>query len=224
MHALVIEDDPGISSVVRRGLEAAGWTVVTRADGRKGLECALEEEFHLLILDLMLPGMDGFRICEELRLRRRKIPILMLTARDTVQDKVKGLDLGADDYLPKPFDFDELMARIRALMRRDRVHRSRIIHVDNLEIDTTQRRVTRGGADMGLSRREYDLLEALATREGRVLTREIIQEIVWNGEPAYSNNVDAYIKMLRKKIDADFEVKLIHTIRGVGYVMRSPET
>jgi len=203
--------------------ESPRWSVDTRADGRKGLELALEEEFQLLILDVMLPSMDGFRICEELRMRRRKTPILMLTARDTTQDKVKGLDLGADDYLAKPFDFDELMARVRALMRRDRVHRSRVIHIDNLEIDTTQRTVTRGGGDIGLSRREYDLLEALATREGRVLTREIIQEVVWNGEPAYSNNVDAYIKMLRKKVDADFEVKLIHTIRGVGYVMRGPE-
>jgi len=223
MRALIVEDDAGISSVVRRGLESVGWSVDTRADGRKGLELALEEEFQLLILDVMLPSMDGFRICEELRMRRRKTPILMLTARDTTQDKVKGLDLGADDYLAKPFDFDELMARVRALMRRDRVHRSRVIHIDNLEIDTTQRTVTRGGGDIGLSRREYDLLEALATREGRVLTREIIQEVVWNGEPAYSNNVDAYIKMLRKKVDADFEVKLIHTIRGVGYVMRGPE-
>lgn len=223
MKALVVEDDPGISLVVRRGLESAGWTVETEANGSRGFERAIEGEHHLCILDVMLPGMDGFRICEQLRARRYKTPILMLTAKDTVQDKVKGLDLGADDYLPKPFDFEELLARVRALVRRERVHRSRVIKIADLEIDTAQHRVSRAGAEIGLSRREYDLLEALATREGRVLTREIVQESVWMSEQTYSNNVDAYIKMLRKKIDNDHEVKLIHTIRGVGYVLRGPE-
>lgn len=223
MKALLVEDDPGISSVVRRALESAGWTVDTESNGARGFARASEGDHQLCILDVMLPGMDGFKICEQLRARRYKAPILMLTAKDTVQDKVKGLDLGADDYLPKPFDFEELMARVRALVRREKVHRSRIIRVADLEIDTAQHRVTRAGVEVGLSRREYDLLEALAGREGRVLTREIVQESVWNSEPTYSNNVDAYIKMLRKKIDNDHEVKLIHTIRGVGYVLRGPE-
>ena len=223
MKALVVEDDPGISSVVKRGLEGAGWTVETEANGAKGFERAAVGDHQLCILDVMLPGMDGFRICEQLRARRYKTPILMLTAKDTVQDKVKGLDIGADDYLPKPFDFEELLARVRALVRRERVHRSRVIKVADLEIDTAQHKVSRAGVEIGLSRREYDLLEALAGREGRVLTREIVQESVWMSEQTYSNNVDAYIKMLRKKIDNDHEVKLIHTIRGVGYVLRGPE-
>ena len=223
MKALVVEDDPGISSVVNRGLEGAGWTVETEANGAKGFERAAVGDHQLCILDVMLPGMDGFRICEQLRARRYKTPILMLTAKDTVQDKVKGLDIGADDYLPKPFDFEELLARVRALVRRERVHRSRVIKVADLEIDTAQHKVSRAGVEIGLSRREYDLLEALAGREGRVLTREIVQESVWMSEQTYSNNVDAYIKMLRKKIDNDHEVKLIHTIRGVGYVLRGPE-
>lgn len=223
MKALLVEDDPGISLVVRRGLEGAGWTVDTEANGSKGFERAADGDHQLCILDVMLPGMDGFRICEQLRARRYKTPILMLTAKDTIPDKVKGLDLGADDYLAKPFDFEELLARVRALVRREKVHRSRVIRVADLEIDTAQHRVSRAGVEIGLSRREYDLLEALASKEGRVLTRDIVQESVWQSEPTYSNNVDAYIKMLRKKIDNDHEVKLIHTIRGVGYVLRGPE-
>ncbi|HEV2474162.1 MAG TPA: response regulator transcription factor, partial [Chthonomonadales bacterium] len=147
----------------------------------------------------------------------------MLTARDSVDDRVKGLDIGADDYLPKPFDFKELLARIRALLRRDKVHHTRIIRVADLEIDTAQRRVMRGGAAIGLSAREYDLLCALAANESRVLSREAIQERVWNDDESYSNTVDVYIGMLRKKIDAASAVKLIHTVRGAGYTLRLPE-
>lgn len=223
MRILLIEDDAGIASMIRRGLEAAGYHVETAADGVAGRRMALDSVFHLIVLDVMLPGMDGWRVCEELRAHRIQTPILMLTARDTVDDRIKGLDTGADDYLPKPFDFQELLARIRALLRRDRVHRSRIIRVADLVIDTAQRRVQRAGVEIGLSHREYELLEALAAHESQVLTREVIQERVWMDEESYSNTVDVYIGMLRKKIDAGHDVKLIQTVRGTGYTLRAPD-
>ncbi len=223
MRILLIEDDDAIARVIRRGLEQAHYSVDWARDGLSGLEMALNQEFSLLILDLMLPKMDGWQVCEELRSRRFTIPILMLTARGTIDDKVRGLEMGADDYLPKPFDFSELLARVRALLRRDKVNRSRRIKIADLEIDTNTRRVTRAGVEIGLSHREYDLLEALATREGQVLTREVIQERIWMDEDSYSNTVDVYIGLLRKKIDAGHDVKLIQTVRGVGYSVRRPE-
>lgn len=223
MRALVIEDDPGIASVLRRSLEADGWEVHNQYNGKAGLDSALEGGYNIILLDIMLPGMDGFQVCKHLRLMKSRIPVLMLTAKDSTADKVVGLDLGADDYLAKPFELDELMARIRALVRRDKVHRARIIKVHDLEIDSGSRRATRAGTELALSRREFDLLEALAGKEGRVLTRDIIQNVVWASEPTYSNNVDAFIKLLRKKVDSDHDVKLIQTVRGVGYTLRGPE-
>lgn len=223
MRILLIEDDDAIARVIRRGLEQAHYSVEWARNGLSGLEMALNQEFSLLILDLMLPKMDGWQVCEELRSRRFTVPILMLTARGTVDDKVRGLEMGADDYLPKPFDFSELLARVRALLRRDKVNRSRRIKIADLEIDTSTRRVTRAGVEIGLSHREYDLLEALATREGQVLTREVIQERIWMDEDSYSNTVDVYIGLIRKKIDAGHDVKLIQTVRGVGYSIRRPD-
>ena len=146
----------------------------------------------------------------------------MLTARDAVEDRVHGLEVGADDYLPKPFDFAELLARVRALLRRDKIHRTRTIRVADLEMDTARRRVTRAGVEIGLSHREYDLLEALAAHESQILTREVIMERVWMDEDSFSNTVDVYIGALRKKIDAGQKIKLIQTIRGVGYTLRVP--
>ena len=221
VRVLVIEDDAGIATLVQRGLKQAGFVVEVAADGANGLEMALGSTYSALILDLMLPKLDGWRVCEELRNRRVRVPILMLTARGALEDRVRGLDLGADDYLAKPFEFPELLARVRALVRRDRMHRTRTIRVADLEIDTAQHRVTRAGAEIGLSRREYDLLEALAGNEGRVLSREVIQERVWMDEDAYSNVVDVYIGMLRKKVDAGHDRKLIQTVRGVGYTLRA---
>ena len=223
MRILLIEDEPGIVNVVRLGLQQAQYVVDVEMDGKKGLEMALTESYAAIVMDLMLPGMDGWQICEELRDRSIRTPILMLTARGAVEDRVKGLELGADDYLPKPFEFTELLARVRALVRRDRVHRSRVFRVGDLQIDTAERRVTRAGAEIHLTHREYELLEALASHEGQVLSRETILERVWMDEDSFSNTVDVYIGMLRKKIDADHSQKLIQTIRGAGYAIRRPE-
>ncbi len=223
MRILLVEDEAAIASVVRRGLEQAKYQVEVAADGARGLELALTENFGLILLDLMLPKLDGWQVCEELRAQRCRTPILMLTARGQVLDRVKGLEMGADDYLAKPFEFIELLARVRALLRRDKVHKTRTIRVADLEIDTALHRVTRAGREIALSPREYTLLEALASHEGQVLTREAIQDRVWMDEEAYSNTVDVYIGMLRKKIDAESEAKLIQTIRGAGYTLRRPD-
>lgn len=222
MKILIIEDEAAIAKVTKRGLEQAHFTVDIAGDGKLGLQMAIENSYHLIILDLMLPGMDGMAICAALRDRRDRTPLLMLTARADVADRVKGLETGADDYLTKPFDFAELLARVQALLRRDKVHKSRVIRIDDLEIDTGTRRVSRAGKEIALSQREYQLLEALAAHEGQTLTRDAIQERVWMDEESYSNTVDVYIGLLRKKIDADYPVKLIHTLRGLGYAMRRP--
>lgn len=219
MRVLVIEDDPGIASLVARALEQAGYTVQVEARGDTGFEAARTTRPDLVILDLMLPGMNGLEAAAMLRRESSTVPILMLTARDEASDRVAGLDAGADDYLGKPFDVQELLARVRAQLRRDRVQRARTIVVDDLEIDTLRRRVTRGDVEIGLSRREFDLLEALASREGRVLTRDIIQNSVWSGSEGGSNTVDVYIALLRKKVDGPFYKKLIHTVRNVGYCL-----
>jgi DNA-binding response OmpR family regulator len=222
-RVLLVEDDGPIARVVKRGLEQADFRVDVAADGEAGLRLATRESYDVVVLDIMLPGIDGTRVCERLRAARSTVPVLMLTARGALDDKVRGLEAGADDYLPKPFEFPELLARVRALLRRDKIHRARVIRVADLEIDTATRRVMRGGAAVSLSQREYDLLEALAASEGRVLTREVIQERVWRDDESFSNTVDVYIGLLRKKIDADSAVKLIQTVRGVGYTLRRPD-
>jgi two-component system copper resistance phosphate regulon response regulator CusR len=224
MRILLVEDEKPIASVIRRGLEGARFTVEWADDGEAGLELALTRDYSLIILDLMLPKRDGWSICQELRNRRVVTPILMLTARDGVEDRIRGLETGADDYLPKPFEFAELVARIRALLRRDKIHRARVIRIADLEVDTSSGTVRRGAQEIHLTKREFTLLEALAANEGRVLTREAILDRVWMDEDSYSNTVDVHIGLLRKKIDAGRDVKLIHTVHGVGYSLRTPET
>jgi two-component system copper resistance phosphate regulon response regulator CusR len=222
MKILLIEDEPGIAAVIKQGLEEARYAVDVAEDGAAGLELALDGSYALIILDLMLPRMDGWQVCQRLRSRRNPVPILMLTARDAVDDRVRGLEMGADDYLPKPFAFRELQARVLALLRRDRVHKGRTIRIHDLEIDTGARRVTRAGQEITLTQREYRLLEALAAREGQTLSREMIQQVVWQDDESYSNTVDVHIWALRKKIDAGHEVKLIRTVHGRGYMMNEP--
>jgi len=222
MRILLVEDEAPIADVVSRGLTKAGYTVEIAPDGRVGLERATDALFGLILLDVMLPGLDGWEVCARLREARNTTPILMLTARDSVIDRVRGLETGADDYLPKPFDFAELLARVHALLRRDKLHKTRVIHIADLMIDTNLRRVTRAGQEIALTPREYALLEALAAHEGQTLTREVIQERVWQDEDSYSNTVDAYVRLLRRKIDAGHDVKLIQTVHSVGYRLQTP--
>ena len=223
MRILLIEDEVPIAEVIAQGLEQAGYSVTAAHDGLSGLKEAEKGRSALIILDVMLPGLDGWQVCRVLREQRNTTPILMLTARDAVQDRVRGLDLGADDYLPKPFDFSELLARVQALLRRDHLHKGRMIQVADLEIDTRLRRVTRAGQEITLTPREYTLLEALAAHEGQTLTREIILDRVWFDEESLSNTVDVYVGMLRRKIDSGHPIKLIQTVHGVGYMLRGPQ-
>jgi two-component system copper resistance phosphate regulon response regulator CusR len=224
MKILLIEDEPPIAEVVKQGLEQAGYSIEIAYDGRVGLEAAQENLYALIVLDVMLPGLDGWTVCKTLRDHGISTPILMLTARDAVPDRVRGLETGADDYLPKPFDFTELLARVQALLRRDKLHRARTISVADLEIDTRLRRVTRAGQEISLTPREYTLLEALAGREGQVLTREVILENVWFDTESLSNTVDVYVGLLRRKVDSGHDVKLIQTVHGVGYTLRSRDS
>jgi two-component system copper resistance phosphate regulon response regulator CusR len=221
IRILLVEDEEGIAEAVRRGLEKACYTVDVAAFGEVGLAMALEGGYALLILDVMLPDIDGCMVCERLRRAKSAIPVLMLTARDTVADRVRGLECGADDYLIKPFDFAELLARVRAMLRRDKVHRTRLIEIGDLSIDTAARRVIRAGRQITLTPREFSLLEALAVAEGRVLTRELLQDTVWAGEEVYPNTVDVCIGHLRRKMDSAFPAKLVRTVHGVGYSLQA---
>jgi DNA-binding response OmpR family regulator len=187
------------------------------------LNLAITGVYSLLILDIMLPKMDGWSVCETLRARRNRVPILILTARDSVDDRIRGLELGADDYMVKPFQFGELLARVRALLRRDKVHKTRVVRIADLEIDTGLRTVKRAGSPVHLTPREYALLEALAVREGTVVSRETIIEQVWMDDECFSNEVDVYIGHLRRKIETMSGHKLIRTIHRSGYMISGPE-
>lgn len=222
MNILLVEDERPLALAVTRILKESGYTVTAVADGEKGYLAAKsnKERYGLIILDVLLPSKNGWDILRDLRRAKVNAPILMLTAMDEVGDRVKGLDLGADDYLPKPFEATELVARVNALLRRDKVHKGNLIQIADLVLDRGARKVQRDGRPIELTRREYDLLEALAINEGRVLSRETIQERVWSAEESYSNTVDVFVASLRKKLDAPFERKLIQTVVGFGYVLR----
>ncbi len=224
MRVLVVEDERKISAYVKRGLEEQGYAVDAAFTGREALDWAETVHFDVILLDLLLPEMDGFTVCRELRQRGSRAPILMLTARDAVDDRVAGLDAGADDYLVKPFALRELLARVRALTRRaGDAPKSLVLQVADLTLDPLTRRVQRGGRRIELTAKEYAVLECLLREPGRVLTRTQIAEHVWNYDVYnQSNVVDVYIRNLRRKLDDPFEVKLIHTVRGAGYRL-SPE-
>ncbi len=220
MRILVVEDEPGIANFVRQGLMEAGYAVDLAWDGREGLDYALAADYDVLVLDIMLPKMDGLELLRELRRLGDKTPVLMLTARDTVDNRVEGLDAGADDYLVKPFAFPELLARVRALLRRPPLQVGTILRVGDLEMDTAKREVRRNDRPIELSPREYAVLEYLMRHPNQVLTRTQISEHVWNFDFFNESNVvDVYVGYLRRKIDQGENLPLIHTVRGVGYRM-----
>lgn len=219
MRVLIVEDERTIAAYVKRGLEEQGYAVDAAYDGREALEWLDAAPFDLVVLDVMLPELNGQEVCRELRARGFRMPVLMLTARDTVDDRVNGLDSGADDYLVKPFAIKELLARLRALTRRGAdAPKTPLLQVADLTLDTATQRVRRGGNLVELAAKEYAVLECLMRAPGRVLTRTMIAEHVWNYDSFnQSNVVDVYIRNLRRKIDDPCAVKLIHTVRGAGY-------
>ena len=224
MRVLVVEDEPGIANFVRQGLTEAGHAVDVAWDGEEGLDYSLAADYDVLILDIMLPKIDGLELLRELRHRGHKTPALMLTARDKVDDRVKGLDAGADDYLVKPFAFPELLARVRALLRRPPLQMGTVLSVGDLEMDTATRQVRRGKRLIDLSPREYALLEYLVRHPNQVLTRTQVGEHVWNFDFYHESNVvDVYIGYLRRKIDKRSDCPLIQTVRGVGYCLSPGE-
>jgi two-component system response regulator MprA len=221
---LVVDDDPKILSLMRRGLAFAGYTVDLAGDGEQALAIARDQPPDLVVLDVMLPGMDGIEVCRRLRLGEPNVPILMLTGRDRVPDRVAGLDAGADDYLVKPFAFDELLARIRALLRRARPLEGDVLRFANLTLDPLTREVARGERRVDLTTKEYDLLEYFLRHPRQVLTRARLLHDVWNldFDPG-SNILEVYVGYLRRKLEADGGPRLLHAVRGVGYALRESE-
>jgi heavy metal response regulator len=224
VRVLLVEDDPRIARFVAQGLREQSYAVDVTADGEDALYKASVNDYDAVVLDVMIPGRDGFEVCRELRASGSNVPVIMLTARDTIEDRITGLDTGADDYLTKPFEVAELLARLRALLRRGHVVRPTSIHIADLTIDTQAHRVIRGGHLIELTAKEYALLEYLAREQGRVLSRAEIAEHVWdeNFDPL-SNLIDVNINRLRRKMDDGFPLSLIHTRRGEGYMLSAPD-
>lgn len=221
MRILLIEDEVKVAGFVKRGLVAERYAVDVTGDGRRGLDLATSFEYDLIILDLMLPGLDGPGVLKRIRAKDTKVPVLILTARDAVQDKVSNFEAGADDYLTKPFAFAELAVRVKALLRRGPVNRSSTVRLRDLELDRLSQQVKRAGRRIELTTKEYSLLEYLMSNAGRVLSRNMIIEHVWDESfDGLTNVVDVYIRHLRRKVDDAYECKLIHTVRGVGYSVR----
>jgi len=219
MRVLLVEDEEKLALAIASELKAEGLAVDMALNGIDGMEMAASCAYDLIVLDIMLPGLDGSQLLQKIRARNREVPVLMLTAKDSVQDKVRHFESGADDYLTKPFSFAELLVRVKALLRRRPTQQIDIIHVGDFELDRLTHKVKRADKRVELSNKEYALLEYLATNAGRVLSRNMIIEHVWDrGFESLANIVDVYIKQLRAKIDGGHEHKLIHTIRGAGYV------
>ena len=223
MRILVVEDERDLNLLLQKVLKKAGYTVDGCYDGEDAQLHLLGAEYDGILLDVMMPKKDGYTLVRELREQGVDTPVLFLTARDSVSDRVKGLDLGADDYLVKPFDFDELLARIRAMTRKHAGQRTNLFTAGDLTLDAAQRRVTRGGEEISLLPKEFSSLEHLLRNKEKVLSREQIEDRIWNYEySGSSNNVDGYMSRLRKKIDEGRDQKLIHTVKGIGWVIREP--
>jgi DNA-binding response OmpR family regulator len=226
VHILVIEDEPKLAKAVKEGLEADDYSVALAYSGEDGFYQICQGRFDLAILDVMLPGRDGFEILKSVRQMGLAIPILLLTARDAVEDRVRGLDIGADDYLVKPFAFPELQARVRALLRRGTSEAATASRLGDLEIDTSRRVVTRGGQRIDLTSKEYEILEYLFRNKARVVSREMLVRDVWK-EPGrqtpLDNVIDVHVNHLRKKLDDNYSRKLLHTVRGLGFILREEE-
>ena len=223
MRMLVVEDERDLNLLLQKVLKKAGYTVDGCHDGEDAQLHLLGAEYDGILLDVMMPGKDGYTLVRELREQGVDTPVLFLTARDSVSDRVRGLDLGADDYLVKPFDFDELLARIRAMTRKHAGQRTNLFTAGDLTLDAAQRRVTRGGEEIALLPKEFSILEYLLRNKEKVLSREQIEGRIWNYEySGSSNNVDGYMSRLRKKIDEGRDQKLIHTVKGIGWVIREP--
>jgi two-component system, OmpR family, response regulator len=222
MRLLLVEDDAKLVRALERGLEREGYAVHVATTGEDALSKATDQEYDAVVLDVMLPGPDGFEICRTLRERKRWAPVLMLTARDQVADRIRGLDAGADDYLVKPFDFGELLARLRALTRRGPAEqRTAIIEVRDLRLDPATHLVTRAGREIELTAREFAVLEFLARRAGQVVSRTELLEHVWDDRDGSTNVVDVYVGYLRKKLESPFRRRLIRTVRGVGFQLET---
>ena len=221
MRILIVEDEKKIADLIKRGLKEEGYAADIASDGEKGEFLAATNQYDAIILDIMLPKLDGTALCGRLRDRKITTPIIMVTAKDAVSDKVKGLDSGADDYLTKPFAFEELLARIRALLRKRSSQDAKKLKVGGLELDLLSHKVTREGKDISLTAKEYALLEYLMRNNGAVVTRTMIAEHVWDMNfDTDTNVIDVYINYLRKKVDEGFRDDLIHTIRGRGYILK----
>ena len=220
MRILLVEDEPSAAQMLAQGLREQGYAIDVACDGEDGAFKASINQYDLIILDVLLPLKNGFGVCQELRSAGSAVPILMLTARDTVEDRVAGLDCGADDYLTKPYEYRELLARVRALLRRGPKPYYDVIEVGDLRVDVKSRNVSRAGRSIELTAKEYAILECLARKQGELVTREDISEHAWdeNFDP-FSNLIEVYMLRLRRKIDAGHNVKLIHTRRGEGYVL-----
>jgi len=224
MKILIIEDEQKTGDYLKQGLSEAGYVVDLVRNGIDGRHTALTEEYDLVVLDVMLPGMDGWQVMKAIRAQGKDLPVLFLTARDQVDERVKGLELGADDYLVKPFAFSELLARIRTLLRRGKAIEAVVLSAADLELDLLRRRVTRAHKQVDLTAKEFALLELLLRRQGEVLSRSLIASQVWDMNfDSDTNAIDVAVRRLRAKIDDDFEPKLIRTVRGMGYVLEDRE-
>jgi two-component system copper resistance phosphate regulon response regulator CusR len=225
MKILIVEDEQKTGDYLKQGLSEAGFVADLARDGVDGLHLALTDDYDLVVLDVMLPRLDGWQVLREIRQKGKHLPVLFLTARDQVEDRVKGLEFGADDYLVKPFAFSELLARVRALLRRGRANEPELLQVADLELDLLRRRVTRAGKRIDLTAKEFALLELLLRRQGEVLPRSLIASQVWDMNfDSDTNVIEVAVRRLRAKIDDDFEPKLIRTVRGMGYVLEIPES